>query len=71
MNGRILRILIFYTIKIDCACVRTSVPFISNAFLLATAGSILTKVGTKVGTDSGFMNHKNQDDRSHNSDSIL
>ena len=44
--------------------------FISNVFFSATAGLIFTKAGTKVGTDSAFMNPENQDDKSHGPDSI-
>ena len=54
----------------ECASICASVPSISNAFFLATVGSILTKVGTKVGTDNGFLNPEDQDDRSHGPDSI-
>ena len=61
----------FYTIKTDCASVCASIPSISNAFFSATNGSILTKIGTKVRTDSGFMNPENQDHRIHGPNSIL
>ena len=60
-----------YSIKTDCPSVRASVPSISNAFSLATAGPILPNIGTKVGTNSGFMNPENQEDRSHGLDFIL
>ena len=51
--------------------VRASICSILNALFSATAGPILTKVGRKVGTDNGFMNSENQDDWSHDLDSIL
>ena len=39
--------------------VRTSICSILNAFFSATSLLILTKFGTKVSIDSGFMNPKN------------
>ena len=61
----------FNTIKPVCASVRASVPSNSNAFSLATTKLILIKFGTKVGTDNGFKNPENHDDRSHSPDSML
>ena len=51
--------------------VSASVASILNAFFSATTGLILTYFGTKVDTDSGFMNLRNQDDRSHGPKSML
>ena len=45
----------FYAIKTDCVFVCASVRSILNACFSATAGLILTKVGTKVSIYSGFM----------------
>ena len=44
---------------------------VSVAHFSATAWSIWTMLGRKVGTVSAFISSKNQDDQSHTTDSIL